>query len=580
MDDGAALEQQILETFAVEAAEHLEQLEQEIVALEGNPDDPERVALVFRIVHTLKGAAGCAGVTGVTELAHAFEGLLDRIRKGALTVTPARMSMFLASVDALRGLVEAASAGQAVTADAHRPLLERLHRETVGGEGDDEGDDADGAPPVDTGTRLPPPGVSLPATHDASHTRVPGPAERPGAPASPPKAKTLRAEIERVDRMVALLGEMFVARNRLGDLLAHDAPRAAILDAHEESGRLFDDLQDLVTKLRAVPIGPTMRQHVRTVRDAAAAVDKQALLILEGEDVEVDIAVVEGIRDPLLHLVRNCVAHGIEDPMERLDVDKNLCGLVTVSARRDGAFVEVTVADDGRGLDRARILAKAMKLRTIADPEALTDEEVWRFIFEPGFSTTDNLTAISGRGVGMDVVMRNVQALRGSLDVRSVAGQGASFVMRLPMSLSIVRGFGVGASGETYILPLENIDECVPLPPAEAARGAPVGVVSRRGVPLPFVRLDALMGVASAPTRFATVVVLRHGDRSTGLVVDALYGASQYVVKPLTQLLAAVPGVVGSALLPDGRVSLVLDIGRIFDSPLFHQANHAARTAA
>jgi len=323
-----------------------------------------------------------------------------------------------------------------------------------------------------------------------------------------------------------------------------------------------------------------MRQHVRTVRDAAAAVDKQALLILEGEDVEVDIAVVEGIRDPLLHLVRNCVAHGIEDPMARLDADKNLCGLVTISARRDGAFVEVTVADDGRGLDRERILAKAMKLRPIADPEALTDEEVWRFIFEPGFSTTDTLTAISGRGVGMDVVMRNVQALRGSLDVRSVAGQGASFVMRLPMSLSIVRGFGVGASGETDILPLENIDECVPLPPAETARGAPMGVVSRRGVPLPFVRLDALMGVAAAPTRFATVVVLRHGDRSTGLVVDALYGASHYVVKPLTQLLAAVPGVVGSALLPDGRVSLVLDIGRLFDSPLFHQANHAARAAA
>ncbi|MFO0630521.1 MAG: chemotaxis protein CheA [Polyangiales bacterium] len=578
MQDAAELEQQILETFAVEAAEHLEQLEQEIVALEGNPEDAERVALVFRIVHTLKGAAGCAGVTAVTELAHAFEGLLDRIRKGALAVTPSRMSMFLASVDALRGLIEGSSNGEAVTADAHRALLERLHRETVGGDAEEveEADDAGPAPEAAA--------VATAHARDASTASAPVPSsgtpERAGAPAGPPKVKTLRAEIDRVDRMVALLGEMFVARNRLGDLLTREVPRATLLDAHEESGRLFEDLQDLVTKLRAVPIGPTMRQHVRTVRDAAAAVDKQALLILEGEDVEVDIAVVEGIRDPLLHLVRNCVAHGIEDPMERLDLDKNLCGLVTIAARRDGAFVEVTVSDDGRGLDRERILAKAMKLRPIADPAALTDEEVWKFIFEPGFSTTDNLTAISGRGVGMDVVLRNVQALRGSLDVRSVRGQGASFVMRLPMSLSIVRGFGVGASGETYILPLENIDECVPLPPDEAQRGAPIGVVSRRGVPLPYVRLEALVGITRAPARFATVVVLRHGDRSTGLVVDALYGASQYVVKPLTQLLSAVPGVVGSALLPDGRVSLVLDIGRLFDSPLFQRAGQAARAAA
>jgi two-component system chemotaxis sensor kinase CheA len=519
----------ILPVFLAEAEENLTEVEDALLALEAAPGDAEALNTVFRAAHTLKGNAANLGLAPVAEFAHGVEDVLDRLREGAIVLTAPLAGLLLRGVDALRALVPAAVAGLDELPEGDRALLRRIGdcaAGRVGGEDDDEKGPA-------------------PAAHPAAAVE----ARRP----------TLRVRVDSLDRALDLVGEIAIARGRLGQLLADGAPRETLAEAHGDADRLHQELQESVMRLRMVPLGPVFRPYLRTVRDLAFATGKLCRVVVEGEEVEVDTSVVEHLRDPLTHLVRNAVDHGIELPDARRRAGKDPCGTVTLTARHEGSSIVVRMSDDGAGLDRARIAARARALELASDPERIGDAELFRLILEPGFSTAETVTDLSGRGVGLDVVRRGVEALRGSLSIESRPGQGTAFTLRLPLTLALVEGFAFAAGGETFIVPLEAVAECMELPRVRH-EGVGEGVVSLRAAPLPYLRLRDALGLPGEPPRRESMVVVRHESGNAGLVVDTLLGATQSVVKPLGTAFDSVSGFSGSTILGSGRVGLILDV--------------------
>jgi two-component system, chemotaxis family, sensor kinase CheA len=543
----------LVEAFVTEAAEILGSMEQLLLALEAKPDDEETLHSLFRAAHTIKGSSSLVAFDAVRDLAHHLEGLLERLRAKALRADAPLVTTLLRGVDVLRAAIADAAAGQTGTSAA----IETYHEELRGAER------AQARAAVDT------------AAGTASAAVAPSCAAR-GSPPAPTAARTLRVDVGKLDRMLDLSGEIAISRGRLTDMLERRLSLSVdeILEAHRETDRLYLDLQDLIMQSRMVPLGPTFQQHHRTVRDLAAAEGKQVRLALEGEEVEVDTSVVEHIRDPLLHMVRNAVDHGIELPAERQSRGKDPCGRLTLRAFHEGAQVVIEVVDDGAGLDRARIVRRAVEKGLVAEGTPLSEEDVYALIFEPGFSTREEVTDVSGRGVGMDVVRRNVEALRGSIRVTSEPGRGTRISLRFPLTLAIIQGFRVQVAGEVYILPLDAVAECVELPAgSEPGR---CGVLDLRGQPLPFVRLREHFGLADGPPPRENVVVVQYAGASVGLAVDALLGESQTVIKPLGRMFRNVRGVSGSAILGDGRVALILDIAGLLREVLKRSSSIAS----
>jgi two-component system chemotaxis sensor kinase CheA len=534
----------ILPVFLAEAEENLAQVEDALLALEARPGDAETLNTVFRAAHTLKGNAANLGLAPVAEFAHGVEDVLDRLREGSLVLTAPLAGLLLRAVDALRALVPAAVAGLNELSAGDRALLQRIG-DCAGGRGCGEDDEEEALPA---------------AVHPAAVE-----ARRP----------TLRVRVDSLDRALDLVGEIAIARGRLGQLLADGAPRETLAEAHGDADRLHQELQESVMRLRMVPLGPVFRPYLRTVRDLAFANGKLCRVVVEGEEVEVDTSVVEHLRDPLTHLVRNAVDHGIEPPDARRRAGKDPCGTVTLSARHEGSSIVVRMSDDGAGLDRARIAARARSLDLAPDPERMSDAELFRLILEPGFSTAEAVTDLSGRGVGLDVVRRSVEALRGSLGIESRPGQGTAFTLRLPLTLALVEGFAFAAGGETFIVPLEAVAECMELPRVRH-EGAGEGVVSLRGAPLPYLRLRDALGLPGEPPRRESMVVVRHESGNAGLVVDTLLGATQSVVKPLGTAFDGVSSFSGSTILGSGRVGLILDVALLVRRALDRAASPAA----
>jgi len=317
-----------------------------------------------------------------------------------------------------------------------------------------------------------------------------------------------------------------------------------------------------------VSLGPVFQALQRVARDVASAEGKQVRLVVEGGEVEVDTAVVERIRDPLMHMVRNAVGHGIEAPAVRRERGKDATGCVTLRASRDAGSIVVQVSDDGAGVEPARLRQRAEQLGLVPAGTPLDDEAARRLVFEPGFSTSEQVTEISGRGVGMDVVLRSVEALRGSVDFESTPGLGATVSLRLPLTLAIIQGFRVRAGDEVYVLPMDAVLECFDLPALAPGERSP-GVHDLRGMALPLLDLREHFGVpAAAAGGRSYAVVVQNGHAEVGLVVDEILGEAQTVIKSLGRLLSEVAGVSGSAILGDGRVALVLDVGRLLAEAL------------
>jgi two-component system chemotaxis sensor kinase CheA len=499
--------QHLVEVFRVESTENLATMEQALLTLErGGHPDSELIRSVLRAAHTLKGNSATIGYDAVAAAAHTLEDQLERLREGTLAFSGDLITRFLQAVDELRGLLRTA-----------------------------------GSTP---GAR-----TALETDKKAGH-----------------KDSTLRVSIGRLDVLLDLTAEITIARGRLTQLAGMaDTADGALADTLDRLEQLHASLQEEVMKLRMVPLGPSLRQHHRTVRDVARRQGKDVEVELHGEEVEVDTSISEHLRDPLTHMMRNAVDHGIESPAERRKAGKPAAGKIVVRAEHRGGSVIIEVSDDGRGLDRAGIAAKAQSLGILADGNTLTDEQAHALIFEAGFSTAAAVSDVSGRGVGMDIVRRQVSALRGTVEVFSKPGQGTRFVIRLPLTVAIIAGFRVTVGSDGFVFPLEAVEECVDFAAVHAQGGAE-GILNLRGAPVPFARLRDLLGLApAATTRRASVVVVRHGEARVGVVVDSLDGDCQAVIKPLAAVLNRPRGVAGSTILGDGRVALILDVPQLVE---------------
>jgi two-component system chemotaxis sensor kinase CheA len=512
----------LLESFLEETGELLSEMEEALLALEERPRE-EVLHAIFRCAHSLKGLGASLGFSVLTDFAHELEDVLEALLERRRSVTGELVTLLLKAVDQQRALVTASVAGlERMPPDARR-LLELLK-----GEGAEPGEAA-----------------------------LEGPEEARGA-GTARHGRTLRVDVEKLDRVVTLVGELAIARGQVAQVLSsHGGKREVALAVHQEADRLFQELQEEVVRMRMVPVGPLFRQHQRTVRDLVRAQHKQARLVLEGEDVEVDTALVEGLREPLLHLVRNAVDHGLESPEERQAAGKDPCGRLVLRAFLETGTVVVQLADDGRGLRLERLRQKALALGMAA--ERLSEAELVALVFEPGLSTAEVVTEVSGRGVGMDVVRREVEAMRGTVELHSEEGRGTTVTLRLPLTLATIHGFTVGVGEEKFVLPLETVRECLALP-AELCGQSGGGVLRLRDRALPYLRLRDFLGVPGHPSAREHVLVLQQGERRLGLVVEELWGEGQAILKPLGRLFRTPPGISGSTLLGDGRVGLILDV--------------------
>ena len=392
---------------------------------------------------------------------------------------------------------------------------------------------------------------------------------------------TIRVDTQKLDRMLNLAGEIAIAHGRLRQAIEQSSgKKPEPLEAQDQVERLSLELQETIMKVRMVPVGPTFRQYNRTVRDIAQDHGKTALLTLDGENVEVDVSVIEHLKDPLTHMIRNALDHGIEQPETRKARGKVPCGTISLKAFHEGANIVIQVSDDGAGLNRNKIIERAKVISTVTEPETLADAELYRLIFEPGFSTADTVTDMSGRGVGMDVVRRNIEALRGSVSIDSESGKGSTVTIRLPLTLAIIEGFGVGIGADTYVLPLHAVSECIEMPVSERAHDHPQGVINLRGEPLPYIRLRSWFELASPRPNRENIVVVELDGAKAGLAVDSLQGSRQTVIKPLGDQFKDLPGISGSAIMGNGRVALILDVAALMREIIRFQGNVKARGGA
>lgn len=386
----------------------------------------------------------------------------------------------------------------------------------------------------------------------------------------------VRVQADKLDRLINLVGELVIA-GAGANLLANRTGDSQLVEATDNISTLVEEIRNSALQLRMVQIGETFARFRRVVRDVSEGLGKRIDLEIKGAETELDKSVVEKIADPLMHLVRNAIDHGIETPDTREAGGKHAAGKLTLSACHDSGSVLIEVKDDGRGLDRDRILRKAVERGLVTANQGLSDAEIYNLIFMPGFSTADQVTDLSGRGVGMDVVKRNIDALRGSVQVSTQAGQGTTFTIRLPLTLAIIDGFLVGIGNASYVVPLDMVEECIELP-----LDLPTGhhVLNLRGTPLPFVRLRDTFEIDEARPERESVVVVRAGIHRAGIVVDRLMGEFQTVIKPLGKLFRRVQGIGGSTILGNGEVALILDVSALLSRATSNRNDASSRPRA
>ena len=379
-----------------------------------------------------------------------------------------------------------------------------------------------------------------------------------------PAAESVRVPAERLDVLMDRVGELVIAQSRLSQL-AHQDGGVALRSVSEEIERLSGELRDTMMGLRMVPVGTLFGRFRRLIHDLARDTGKAIELVTDGEATEIDKTVVERLFDPLVHIVRNSCDHGLEAADVRLAAGKPETGTVRMSAHQAGGEVVITIRDDGRGIDRTRVRAKAEASGLIQPGEVLTDGELLGMIFAPGFSPAAQVTSLSGRGVGMDVVKRTIEMLRGTIDVASVDGEGSTITLRIPLTLAIIDGLLVRVGEGRYVLPLAAVEECLELSPEEDLRSRGRSLITLRDRLVPFVRLRDLFATGTAPDPYQKIVVVSIGAERVGLVVDQIIGNHQTVIKSMSALHRDIGSFSGATILGDGNVALILDIGHLVD---------------
>ena len=390
------------------------------------------------------------------------------------------------------------------------------------------------------------------------------------------EANLIRVDAGKLDELINLVGELIIA-GAGANLVAQQSGVAELLEATTTMSRLVEEIRDSALNLRMVQIGATFNRFQRVVRDVSRELGKDIRLEISGGDTELDKTVVEKIGDPLTHLVRNSMDHGIESAEVRLAAGKPAHGTLRLNAYHDSGGIVIEVSDDGGGLNRDKILAKAIDRGLVKPEQALTDSEIYNLIFEAGFSTADQVSNLSGRGVGMDVVRRNIQALRGTVEPYSEAGKGSMMRIRLPLTLAIIDGFQVGVGSSSYVVPLDMVVECIELDHTEQQRADESGnFLNLRGEVLPYIRLREQFDVTGESSRRENVVVVSHAGQKAGLVVDRLMGEFQTVIKPLGKVFSSVRGIGGFTILGSGEVALILDVAGLIHQVIGRESRPVA----
>ena len=549
----------LLVDFITESRELLEQAEAALLGLESDPDDAEAVNTIFRAFHTIKGTSAFLALHAITEFAHHAETVLSRVRDREIRCVGGYADLALRSCDLLRALLEASQDALEGNGPAMPHGYVELLRVVRNPEAAGISEAGGSAPGHDGGGR--PQAAALPRDGVTGSGARRGGGERSGGEA------TVRVRTERLDRLIEMVGELVIAESMISqDPVVRHGGHLELNRKVAHAEKIVRELQDLSMAMRMVPLKAPFQKVARLVRDLGIRSGKRVEFVAEGEETEIDRNMVDFLGDPLVHMVRNSVDHGIEPAEVRRAAGKPAHGTVRLSAYHASGNVVVELHDDGRGLDREKIVRKAVQQGLIASGEGMTDQEVFELIFAPGFSTADRVTDVSGRGVGMDVVRRNIEALRGRIDIQSVAGQGTTFLVRLPLTLAITDGMLVRVGSERYIVPTINIH--LSFRPARSALSTVAGrgeMVMLRDEVMPLVRLHRVFGVPGAtedPTQ-ALLMVVGDGNQRTALLVDELLGQQQVVAKSLGSGIGRVGAISGGAILGDGRVGLILDVNEL-----------------
>jgi len=609
---------QYADLFLSESRDHLSAYNQLLLEWEKAPAAREPVGGIFRAIHTVKGMAATMGYAGVAELAHRIENLLDALRKGEKDATPALLDLLFKAGDALEKGISAAVDGH--PSDAPVALLDAL--DTAAGGGAKRASGPATAPVVAAagsgrlvrvvlradsslkGARallvvkraetlgavagLTPPAAAFEAdafdgqlafrlesgadaarieqvlrqAGDVDRVEVQQEEAPEAAHVEAARGRHIRVDLRRLDALMNQIGELAIAKGRLQTL----SVRRDDLELDEVAlaiGRLTGALQNEIVAARMTPVWQVFDRFPRMVRDLAKQMDKQVDFRVEGKEIELDRAILDEIGEPLVHLLRNALDHGLEPPAERLAKGKPAAGRLVLAAVKERSSVAIKVTDDGRGVNRARVIAKARELGLVdAATETLADDEVYRLLMRSGFSTAKEVSDVSGRGVGIDVVATAARALGGSLEIRSEEGKGTTFTLRLPVTLAIMRALLAQVGTETYAMPLTHVAETVDPPAREIQKVQGREAILLRGRLLPLVRLTELLGTRTGPLPpRVPVIVLEVGERRSGVVVDALVGQQEIVVKGFDAPKGTLPVFSGATILGDGRPALILDAG-------------------
>src|SRR5882724_10274219 len=593
----------IVKDFLVESYENLDRLDRDLVGLEKNPKDKEALAGVFRTIHTIKGTCGFLGFSKLEKVAHVGENLLAHLRDGQLTLNPAITTALLGMVDAVRQMLkEIESTGQDGEVDypeLRETLTHLLSPEAAAANtaaGKLEAALQAAAPPMSLGAILmqqagvKPEEILLAVKKQKEgDPRLMGEilveqhAVRPADVADALQIQrtsrgqaaasdsTIRVDVGLLDKLMTLVGELVLARNQLLQV-SNSVEDAGLQAVSQRMNLIATELQEEVMKTRMQPIGNIWGQFPRTVRDVALGCGKQVNIEMEGKETELDKTIIEAIKDPLTHLVRNSVDHGIELPQDRVKAGKDPTGRLILRAFHEGGRVNIEISDDGAGLDRERIRQKAVERGVITAEQAarMPEREIFNLIFLPGFSTAAKITNVSGRGVGMDVVKTNVERIGGTVDVQSTLGRGTTVRVKIPLTLAIIPALVVTCGGDRYAIPQVSLLELVRLEAdqvrtgIEMVHGVPVHRLRGRLLPLVYLsrelRLREGSGQAGKSDEAVNIVVLQADDRQFGLVVDTINDTEEIVVKPLRKQLKTVKTFAGSSVMGDGKVALILDV--------------------
>ncbi len=590
-------DQELLEGFLAETTELLEKLDDDLVALEKSSDDADLLNRIFRSIHTVKGASSFLGFDLLVKVTHKTEDVLNRLRKGELSVTPEFMDIILEATDLVKVLVNDIKAGeiQEREIDGTIAKLLPLLSDTPPG----QPLPVEPPPAVSQPTPASPPKPQKPTVSPVPEPATPPPARQdPPAPAAvpqktggeivakkavpPPKPAegkgddlsdntTVRVDVKRLDDLMNQVGELVLERNRMiqinQDLQQGEAEK---VDFNEEFGKLTkrmsfvtSELQMQVLKMRMLPVDKVFKKFPRIVRSMARDLGKEVELKIFGEETELDRSVVDEIGDPLIHLIRNAMDHGLETPDARLAAGKPRGGTLVLSAVHEGNQIIISIKDDGNGIDTERVGRKAVEKGLVSEEQlaAMSQRELFDLIFLPGFSTKDKASDLSGRGVGMDVVKTNIKKLNGLIEIKSEKGRGSEFILRLPLTLAIIQSLLVDVEGEVYSIPLSSVLESLRVDQRQFHLIGNREILKLRDMVLPLVRLESIFGVTRQNEKndFCYVVVVGTAEKRMGLVVSRLVGQQEVAIKSLGKYLANIPGIAGSTILGDGRVALIID---------------------